>query len=243
MGWKRLLVFLFSIGQILMSYFGGFEGEETFAGPIITPAGYAFAIWGVITLGCVIYGVYQLLPKQRTNKLFDQISLPLLITFTGFILWIYAATRSWLWTTVVIFVSMLISLWWAYSYILKSKQKFNWFENLLIKGTLGLYIGWATVATVINAATALNFYGYIYPDIRSITVYIIFLVVALVNSLFGLRKIEYNAYYFGTIIWAFFAVAVRTFEQNSIVLSMISLTAVGVVIIVWLKGKGFLISK
>lgn len=243
MSWKRGLVFILSIGQILMSYFGGFEGEETFAGPIITPAGYAFAIWGVITLGCVIYGMYQLLPKQRTNKLYEQMALPLLITFSGFILWIYAATRNWLWATVVIFVTMLISLWWAYSYILKSKQKFNLIENILMKGTFGLYIGWATVATVINAVTALSFYGYIYPDTRTIPVYIIVLLVALGNSLFGLRKIEYNVYYFVTIIWAFFAVAVRTFEQNSIVLSLISLSAIGVVIIVWLKGKGYLLKK
>lgn len=237
MDWKRILVLAFSFGQIFMSYFGGFRGEETFAGPIITPAGYAFAIWGVITMGCVVYGVYQLLPKQRKNKIYDYMAAPLLFTFIGFSIWIYAATQLWLWATVVIFVCMLLSLWWAYSYILHSKQKFTIFENILLKGTFGLYIGWATVATVINAATALNFYGYIYPDTRSIGIYMIVLVAALCSSLYGLQRIRYNGYYFGTILWAFIAVAVRTYAQNSILLTILSLSAVGIVIVAWAKHK------
>ena len=237
MTFKRLTVLVLSIGQILMSYFGGFRGEETFSSPILTPAGYAFAIWGVITLGCVVYGVYQLLPQQRKNKLYDQMAVPLMITFTGFSLWIYCATREWLWTTVAIFVTMLISLWWAYSYILKSKQKFSLFESLLLKGTFGLYIGWGTVATVLNAVTALSFYNYIYPDTRSLGVYILVLFAALANSLVGLKMIKYSSYYFGTIIWAFVAVAVETFQKDAILLSLISLGAVGVVTLVWLKGR------
>lgn len=187
----------------------------------------------------MVYGVYQLLPKQRKNKIYDQMAVPLMITFTGFSLWIYFATFYWLWTTVVIFISMLVSLWWAYSYILNSKQKFNPFENLLLKGTLGLYIGWGTVATVINAATALSFYNYIYPDTRSIEIYILVLFVALANSLIGLKLIKYSNYYFGTIIWAFVAVAVETFHMDSILLGLISLGAVGVVTVTWLKGTGY----
>ena len=34
---------------------------------LFTPAGYVFAIWGVIYLGMLAYMVYQALPSQRTN--------------------------------------------------------------------------------------------------------------------------------------------------------------------------------
>lgn len=242
MNWKRVVVFVLAIGQILMSYFGGFRGEDTFSSPILTPAGYAFAIWGVITLGCVVYGVYQLLPKQRKNKIYDHMAVPLMITFAGFSMWIYAATQLWLWTTVGIFICMLLALWWAYAYILTSKQKLSLFGQVLFQGTFGLYIGWGTVATVLNFATALNFYGYIYPDARSIGVYIVVLLLALAHALYGLIRIRYNSYYFGTILWAFIAVAVRTFSENAL-LTILSLVAVVIVTLVWLKGKNFRFSK
>lgn len=226
-----------------MSYFGGFKGDGTFSTPIVTPAGYAFAIWGVITLGCLVYGIYQLFPNQKNNKLFDQLSDPLIITFTGFSLWIYVATKSWLWATVVVFVLMLLSLWKAYSFISKSKQRLSKFEDVLLNGTFGLYIGWATVAVIINIATALNYYHYIYSDTKSLAVYIIVLLVALTSSLFGLKRIHYNFYYFSTILWAFTAVAVRTSEQGSVVLTMTSLLAIVAVVAVWLKNKTRLSKK
>ena len=34
----------------------------------VTPAGYAFAIWGLIYLACVALAVYQLLPRQRDRE-------------------------------------------------------------------------------------------------------------------------------------------------------------------------------
>ncbi len=34
---------------------------------LFVPAGYVFAIWGVIYIGLVAYGIYQFLPSQRNN--------------------------------------------------------------------------------------------------------------------------------------------------------------------------------
>src|SRR5919199_6186904 len=47
-----------SIGEISNTFF-----KEV----LITPANYAFAIWGVIYLGLITFGVYQVLPAQRQN--------------------------------------------------------------------------------------------------------------------------------------------------------------------------------
>jgi benzodiazapine receptor len=33
------------------------------------PAGYVFAIWGVIYIGLIAYGIYQALPAQKNNPL------------------------------------------------------------------------------------------------------------------------------------------------------------------------------
>ncbi len=36
---------------------------------LITPASYAFAIWGLIYLGLISFGIYQILPAQRENQI------------------------------------------------------------------------------------------------------------------------------------------------------------------------------
>lgn len=47
------------------------------------PAGYAFAIWGVIYLGLGVYTAWQLLPAQRDNALLDKIGLYYIFTCLG----------------------------------------------------------------------------------------------------------------------------------------------------------------
>ncbi|RZK87514.1 MAG: hypothetical protein EOO62_39090, partial [Hymenobacter sp.] len=36
---------------------------------LLTPAGYAFSIWGVIFSGLILYTIWQLLPRQRAAAL------------------------------------------------------------------------------------------------------------------------------------------------------------------------------
>jgi hypothetical protein len=199
---KRWIVLLLAIGQIVASAFGGFQGQGTFSTPIITPAGYAFSIWGVITLGCLLYGVYQLLPGQRKEKLYDRLALPLIFVFSGFSVWIYVAAREILWMTVVVFLVMLVALVAAYRRIGESKKKLSAFESVIIRGTLGMYTGWAAVAFVLNIATALFYYHVIQAGDQSLFVYMVVLVVALGNAMWIFGKLDLNYYYVLIIIWA-----------------------------------------
>merc|ERR1711969_410146 len=40
---------------------------------LITPAGWAFAIWGPLFFGSAVYAIWQALPAQRDNVLLDKI--------------------------------------------------------------------------------------------------------------------------------------------------------------------------
>ena len=44
-----------------------------------TPAGYVFAIWGLIYLGLMAYAVYQALPSQRLNPRLRAIAWPFVL--------------------------------------------------------------------------------------------------------------------------------------------------------------------
>ena len=54
---------------------------------LITPAGWAFSIWGPLFAGTIAFAIYQALPGQRTNRLLAQIRLPAAGAFLGNALW------------------------------------------------------------------------------------------------------------------------------------------------------------
>src|SRR5690242_6638514 len=43
---------------------------------LITPAGWAFSIWGALYAGSALFAIYQALPSQRDKPLLDRVRLP-----------------------------------------------------------------------------------------------------------------------------------------------------------------------
>lgn len=72
---RQFLVVFSIISLIVMNYlsnagvFGGQTNGQVSDKyhTLITPAGYAFSIWGLIFLGLLAFAVYQALPSQRSN--------------------------------------------------------------------------------------------------------------------------------------------------------------------------------
>ena len=54
---------------------------------LITPAGYAFSIWGVIFAGASAWAVYQALPGQRVRAVHRRTGWPLAAAFAGNAVW------------------------------------------------------------------------------------------------------------------------------------------------------------
>jgi hypothetical protein len=84
--WRWLAVFVV-IANIAFNYvsqslpIGGGAIEDISAkhASLFTPAGYAFAIWGLIYLATLVYAVHQLLPSQRSNYTHDLMVRPLIL--------------------------------------------------------------------------------------------------------------------------------------------------------------------
>ena len=58
-------------------------------------AGWAFAIWGLIYLGLLIYAVRQALPQTGESDLIHAFGWPSVLAFAGIGLWIVAAAFDW----------------------------------------------------------------------------------------------------------------------------------------------------
>ena len=54
---------------------------------LITPAGWAFSIWGALYSGSVLFAIYQALPAQRDNTLLARVRWPAAGAFLGNAVW------------------------------------------------------------------------------------------------------------------------------------------------------------
>ncbi len=115
---------------------------------LLTPAGYAFSIWGVIFTGLVAYTVWQLLPRQRASILVLKINV--LLT------WAVLATTAW--TLVFSYGLISASLTVMLLLLLLLAQAYGRARGVVLAGRapgwpvwfLSLYLGWIMLATVLN---------------------------------------------------------------------------------------------
>jgi len=120
-----------------------------------TPAGYVFAIWGLIYLALLAYAVYQALPAQRDN--------PRLVATRGLFVLSSGFNVAWLlcWHHLLIVPSMgmmiglLTSLVLLYLRLGVGQFAVSAAESWLARVPFSIYLGWITVATVANAVTTL----------------------------------------------------------------------------------------
>ena len=229
-----LLVFLASIIQLISPGITTLLGQSVGSpnsDPLITPAGYAFIIWGVITFLAFFYGIYQILPKRDNRELHKDLSVHLIIIYLLFPLWLIAAAENWLLLTVLIFVGMFTQLTVAFQKVLHYDGKLPPIEKVVLLGQLAIYTGWTTVAIFANTASAIKYYGLSDAGTLGIIWQSFILIGALINSVYWLKKFDRNLIYGLTIIWAFTGVLIGLMAYDqTLILQFITGVAILVVL-------------
>ena len=109
--WAVIIAVVMQIGAGFLPRFGigEFIGTRSDAvRTLITPAGWAFAIWGPLFLLSVAFAIWQALPSQRTNALLDRIAWPAAVALAAQGVWsIYTQIAN---LTVVSVMIILVSL-------------------------------------------------------------------------------------------------------------------------------------
>ena len=116
---RQILVVVSVVALLVMNYLsntGAFGGQtngdvSNKYHTLITPAGYAFSIWGIIFLGLIGFSVYQALPSQRHNPRFRAAGHWVIIN--GFLnaIWSPIFNQEWISVSVLVILAMLLSLW------------------------------------------------------------------------------------------------------------------------------------
>ncbi|MDA2892551.1 hypothetical protein PDG61_16640 [Mycolicibacterium sp. BiH015] len=221
------VVQLFTPAAITQAY-GEFLSTGATNAALITPAGYAFSIWGPITLLCAI--TCALITRFGLNAPWErQLLVAASTVFVGFVAWLLAAAQDWLWVTVAIFAVMVTALLWIMRTLTQqgaSAATPTWLLRLTII-TLGLYLGWSGVAVFANIAAALIDGGWPSSDV---TWQAVILVVAAVAACGVTLYLRGTPGYVAATLWALVAISIGAAQRGSTLLAGMSAVAAGAVL-------------
>lgn len=214
---KPILVLISTIGVILMNwlattgYIGGVTPEvisdkyPTF----LTPAGYAFTIWGWIYAGLIIFSIYQILPSAK-EKFAKIRSLYIVSCFIN-CLWLYVWHNDLIAVSLLVILSLLAVL--AIINLKLEREK-----NLFARIVFGTYFGWVSVASVVNAAVLLRYFGIRLEDSTEIWLASLIIVIVTVIGVLLRHKLP-NVAYPLAIAWAITGIAVKQSGKTPIVVA------------------------
>lgn len=171
---------------------------------LITPAGWAFSIWGPLFAGSVIFAIFQALPSQRQNPLLARMRLPAAGAFLGNASWaLYTQLFGLNALSVVIIAWTLACL--VVIYTAFSKAHFTAAERWCAFVPLSALTAWLTVATTVNIAASLRYHGI---DAGSATPLIsaAIIVVAGIIAVIALIRGRGNLPYAAVFLWALSAI-------------------------------------
>ena len=122
----------------------------------ITPAGYAFTIWGLMCVLCALTAGAVL--RFGLGARWEQpVLIDGAIVFVGFSIWLTIAAEQWLWVSVGVFAIMVVALIDILRLLVLRRAELTcprWVARLATV-TFGLYLGWSSVAVFANVAAAL----------------------------------------------------------------------------------------
>ena len=212
-------VFAVIIGQAQMLLGWGQTAAEFAADSDATlkVAGYAFAIWGVIYLGLLIYAVRQALPSTGESELLNRLGWPSALAFLGIGLWIVAAAFDWeIGTIVLIFGSLLVLL----IPLLMNARTIRALplasrERWMVVWPLALLAGWLGIASPVNLLTVVTGNGDL-PTALSPTVWALLAVILVTLKALAVSWTLRSPAFALPIAWGLLGVFVAEQERNGV---------------------------
>lgn len=242
---KRILLLLFNsftfIVTLYLNYlYGSGAGGRKSVGEIsnqfdvlITPAGYAFSIWGLIYLLLTGFIVYQWIGyfKKKDNSL-EKTSIWLGLSNIFNALWIVVWTNEQLLLSVFVIFLLLASLLKLGKNLDLGKDSES--SKIFVQWPIGVYIGWIIVASVVNLSVWI-YTTDVFSHTQVLWTNIVLVVAAFIYVIFALKAGIVSSVWVG--VWAFGAIAFKQWENER----LISLTALFLIIVlvsvVFLKTK------
>lgn len=258
---RQFLVVFSVVTMIVMNYlsnarvFGGTTNGDISDKyhTLITPAGYAFSIWGLIFLGLLAFAVYQALPSQRENPRFRAVGWFVVINTLANAIWSPLFNNERIGVALLVILVMLGTAVLIEHRLLARRHvpvvapdldatlpevKTPATETWLARIPFSIYFGWLTVATILNVAVYLKATEFDLGDLTEQTWASGVLVVGLVIGAFVFNRFRSVAYIL-VFTWAYFAIAREQadYDQVRLIAYAGAVAAVGLAVVGLLTKK------
>lgn len=172
------------------------------------PAGYVFAIWGLIYVALIAYSIFQVLPSQRQNPRLQRTGWLYVLACAANIAWLFLWHYEYFAWTMVAMGALLVLLIAIYLILGTGRSIVSTAETWLARVPFSLYLGWITVATIANATALLAYLGWdgwgLAPEWWAV---IMIAAATIIASAVSLSRVDVA--YAGVIVWAFVGIAVK----------------------------------
>jgi benzodiazapine receptor len=172
------------------------------------PAGYVFAIWGLIYLGWIAFVIYQALPAQKDNPRLRNLGYLFAISCVLNAAWLFCWHYNQFGLSVLVMLALLGLLIASYLKLNVGKTPIGNGDKWCVDIPFSVYLGWITVATVANMTDLLfyvNWNGFaISPQVWAV-------VMLIVAALLGLAMTftRRDSGYVFVLVWSFAGIAIK----------------------------------
>ncbi|MFZ1041313.1 MAG: tryptophan-rich sensory protein [Anaerolineales bacterium] len=172
------------------------------------PAGYVFAIWGIVYIGWIAFTVYQFLPAHKKSPRLRGLGYLFALTGVFNAAWLFCWQYNHFTLSVLVMLILLGLLIACYLNLNIGRTSVSTAEKWCVDIPLSVYLGWISVATIANISDWLYFVHWNGFGIDPQTWAVIMLVVA---SLLGIliAFTRRDSGYLFVFVWAFAGIAVK----------------------------------
>jgi len=170
--------------------------------PSIQPAGYAFAIWGLIYLWLSVHAVFGI-ALRRSDPAWDAPRLPLIIAVAAGAVWLAIANVAPLSATVGIWIMQMAALT---AFLRADPATDRW----LLSAPLAIFAGWLTAAAAVSTGVVIAGYGLMSDTVSALAMLALVLAITLIAQT---RRPQMPVYGL-TVIWALGGVIAVNWAAN-----------------------------
>ena len=214
-----ILTATFVVSPAFTNPFMGFTADQLpypQIDPPVQPAGYAFAIWGLIYSWLVVSAVFGVW-KRRSDAAWDHVRAPLMISLAVGTPWLAIANASAVWATITIFIMSAAAI----VALIRAPKLDGWW----LQAPVGIYAGWLTAASFVSLGSTAAGYGI---ALGSLGWAYLAIILALGVTLAVIARKPTAPEYGITVIWALIGIIVANLSGA---VGVMILAAAGIIVV------------
>jgi len=203
---------------------------------LFVPAGFIFAIWGLIYIGWIAFGVYQVLPSQRENPRLRRVGYLFALSCAANIAWLFCWHFNQLALSVVVMLALLGLLVAIYLRLEIGVKPVSTAEKWAVNIPFSVYLGWITLATIANITDLLYYVSWngwgLSPEVWTA---IMLAATVIITALMLLRRGDIA--YALVIVWALLGITLKQLSNGTVAVASLVANAIVLALLIYTLVK------